>query len=89
MIADFLHFEDISDFTCTEQTRKFQLRKFSSDHKNKQNKHNYRKHDASDDNIMDIALLSYSEPEEIMDSDYGSESFSDAEDRESYRSESV
>ena len=39
--------------------------------------------------MMDIALLSYSEPEEIMDSDYGSESFSDGEERESYRSESA
>lgn len=39
--------------------------------------------------MMDIALLSYSEPEEIMDSNYGSESFSDGEERESYRSESA
>jgi hypothetical protein len=38
---------------------------------------------------MDIEMLSESEEQEIMDSEYGSEHFSQNEDRESYRSDSI
>lgn len=31
IISDFLHFTDISDFTCSEQTRVFLPRQFSKD----------------------------------------------------------
>ena len=38
---------------------------------------------------MDIEMLSESEEQEIMDSEYGSEHFSHNGDRESYRSDSI
>ena len=38
---------------------------------------------------MDIEMLSESEEQEIMDSEYGSEHFSQNGDRESYRSDSI
>lgn len=31
IISDFLHFNDITDFTCSEQTRVFLPRQFSKD----------------------------------------------------------